>query len=387
MTNVLHIIDSLDPATGGTATGLIAIAPYLHEEGFSSRVCTWNGAGQETPFLKNIIYAGKPFTPWSYSSSMRSTLAKEIRAADVVIIHGLWKYQSVPARALCQKYQKPYFVYTHGMLDPWFNEQYFWKKLKKLATWRWNEYPLLRDAQGTIFTSGVEAERARRSFSPYQTRECILPYGTTPLPEVSSEEITSFRAQHDLSEKPFFLFLGRIHAKKNLCATLLAYEASNACLSHDFVIAGNPSTPADETRLAQTLASLSPASRKGVRVVGSLYGKDKAVAFRGADAFVLFSHQENFGLAVAEALSAGTPVLLSHAINIYEIIEQEKAGLSTGVKEKDITPLFREWLSLSASQKDAYRQSAKSCFTKHFHVQQAATALATLLSETCSQRQ
>ena len=62
---------------------------------------------------------------------------------------------------------------------------------------------------------------------------------------------------------------------------------------------------------------------------GMVGGKQKWAAFRGAKAFVLPSHQENFGIAVAEALACGCPVLISNKVNIWREIAEGKAGIVT----------------------------------------------------------
>jgi glycosyltransferase involved in cell wall biosynthesis len=82
---------------------------------------------------------------------------------------------------------------------------------------------------------------------------------------------------------------------------------------------------------------------------GMLQGDQKWGAFQSADAFVLPSHQENFGIAVAEALSCSTPVLLTHAVNI--------AAAGAGLVEHDtvvgITTLVRRWLALDPAARAA----------------------------------
>src|SRR4051812_19499062 len=82
------------------------------------------------------------FTPW---------LRKNHRSYDAVIVNGLWQYSGFGAwRALEPGF--PYFVFTHGMLDPWFKRQYPLKHFKKWLYWPWADYRLLRDAAAVLFT-------------------------------------------------------------------------------------------------------------------------------------------------------------------------------------------------------------------------------------------
>ena len=91
--------------------------------------------------------------------------------------------------------------------------------------------------------------------------------------------------------------------------------------------------------------------------------------------FILPSHQENFGIAVAEALACGTPVLISNKVNIWREIEQDGAGLVDEDDEPGTTRLLQKWLGLSDEEKDAMRKSARQCFQSRFEVTRAAEAL------------
>ena len=63
-----------------------------------------------------------------------------------------------------------YFVFTHGMLDPWFKRTYPLKHLKKWLYWPWAEYRVLRDAQAVLFTCEEERILARQSFWLYKCK-------------------------------------------------------------------------------------------------------------------------------------------------------------------------------------------------------------------------
>ena len=85
--------------------------------------------------------------------------------------------------ARCAELATPYFVFPHGMLDPWFKRTYPLKHLKKLLYWPWAEYRVLRDAAAVLFTSEEERRLARESFWPYRCNEVVVNYGTA-APEI-----------------------------------------------------------------------------------------------------------------------------------------------------------------------------------------------------------
>jgi glycosyltransferase involved in cell wall biosynthesis len=106
-----------------------------------------------------------------------------------------------------------------------------------------------------------------------------------------------------------------------------------------------------------------------------LTGDAKWGALYGAETFVLTSHQENFGIAVAEALACGKPVLISNQINIWQEIEADKAGLVAEDNERGAQQLFRRWQSLTADEKAKMARAATVCYQNRFDASESAAKL------------
>jgi glycosyltransferase involved in cell wall biosynthesis len=138
----------------------------------------------------------------------------------------------------------------------------------------------------------------------------------------------------------------------------------------------------DGVGLQPELAAL--AQRLGIseRVTwtGMLEGAAKWGALRAADVFVLPSHQENFGIAVAEALAMGLPTLLSTQVNIWREVVAAGAGLAEPDTLAGTVALLSRWLALPAVTRTHMRQAATPCFERHFHVQAAAQRLLALVA-------
>jgi glycosyltransferase involved in cell wall biosynthesis len=99
-----------------------------------------------------------------------------------------------------------------------------------------------------------------------------------------------------------------------------------------------------------------------------LLGDMKWGAFQASDAFVLPSHQENFGIAVAEALGCGLPALISDKVNIWREVETDGAGfVAADTVEGTVSSLTR-WLELEPSLAAAMRAQAKDTFHRRFTV-------------------
>jgi glycosyltransferase involved in cell wall biosynthesis len=95
-------------------------------------------------------------------------------------------------------------------------------------------------------------------------------------------------------------------------------------------------------------------------------------AFHAAEAFVLPSHQENFGFSVVEALACGLPVLISDKVNIWREIEQDRAGLVESDDLDGTVRLLRGWTAMATEFHQPMRLSALRCFLSRFEVGLAA---------------
>ena len=85
-----------------------------------------------------------------------SWLRENATRYDAVIVNGIWQYHSYATWLALHRSETPYFVFTHGMLDPWFKRRHPLKHLKKWLYWPWADYRVLRDAQAVIFTCEEE---------------------------------------------------------------------------------------------------------------------------------------------------------------------------------------------------------------------------------------
>jgi glycosyltransferase involved in cell wall biosynthesis len=144
---------------------------------------------------------------------------------DAVIVHGIWQYSSFGVWRALAGTDTPYFVFPHGMLDPWFKRTYPLKHLKKLLYWPWAEYRVLRDAAAVLFTSEEERRLARESFALYRCREVVVNFGTAAPENLERAREVFFGTHPQLRNRRFLLFLGRLHVKKG-CDLLINIVAA-----------------------------------------------------------------------------------------------------------------------------------------------------------------
>ena len=117
-----------------------------------------------------------------------------------------------------------------------------------------------------------------------------------------------------------------------------------------------------------------------------LEGLLKRGAFENADAFILPSHQENFGMSVIEALSYSVPVLISDKVNIWREIEADRAGYIGPDDLAGTTQLIQRWLHTPETECEQMRSNARRCFTQRFEIGHAADSLLKILHENAAAR-
>jgi glycosyltransferase involved in cell wall biosynthesis len=268
------------------------------------------------------------------------------------------------------------------MLDPWFKRTYPLKHLKKWLYWPWAEYRVLRDAAAVLFTSEEERRLARESFWLYRCNERVVAYGTAtpPTPENAREKF--FNAFPQLRGERFLLFLGRLHEKKGCDLLLEAFVQSRDSFATPLhlVMAG----PSFDEEYLRRLRQIAAAADSSIIFPGMLSGDLKWGALSAAEAFILPSHQENFGIAVAEALGCGTPVLISNKINIWREIEADGAGYVENDDLPGAMNLLQRWLATPETARAAMRENARKCFANHFEIERATDALLEVISNPAS---
>jgi glycosyltransferase involved in cell wall biosynthesis len=270
-------------------------------------------------------------------------------------------------------------VFTHGMLDPWFKRAYPLKHLKKWTYWPWAEYRVLRDAQAVLFTCEEERLLARLSFWLYRCNEVVVRYGTAKPKGDPELEMQEFYGRYpELHGKRLALFMGRIHPKKGCDLLIEAFAKVLAQQPEWHLIMAGPDQVGWQKELTHRAARLDLTQR--ITWTGMLSGAMKWGALRAAEVFVLASHQENFGIAVAEALAAGTPALISNKVNIWREILADNAGIVTEDTLSGACQLFDSYLGLSEDNKRAMRLLARQCFEERFEISKAAASLQLVLA-------
>ena len=388
MVKRLRLIGTVDPRSGGPIEGILQQAPHNLAAGIIEHVVTLDAP--DAPWVRefplHVIACGAPLSahtggwrqrlPWrryGYQPDLVPWLKAHVRDYDEIVVHGLWNYSTMAARRVLVGAGRPYVVFSHGMLDPWFQREQPLKGLMKQIFWWFNEGPLLNSARYVLFTSEEERLQARQVFCPYRVRERVVKYGTSDPQGDPATQLAAFQARVPALHKPYLLFLSRIHPKKGCDLLIDAFaEIHGAQEGVDLVLAG-PVSEEMRTRLQAQAQARGIAGR--IHWLGMLSGDAKWGAFRGAQAFVLPSHQENFGIAVAEALACGCPVLISDKVNIWREVVEDGGGMVAGDDSDGTSELLARFDALSPAERTHMGERARICFLQRFEVSLAAASI------------
>jgi glycosyltransferase involved in cell wall biosynthesis len=378
---ILQVISSVNPAGGGPVEGIKQLGTTLINVGHQVEVASLDPP--QAPFLAQAPLPVHPLGPaklgYGYAPRFVSWLRSNRSRYDVVIVNGIWQYHSFGTWLALRGSDTPYVVFTHGMLDPWFKREYPLKHAKKWMYWPWAEYRVLRDAHAVLFTCEEERRLARTSFWLYRCNEVVVSFGTAKPNGDPGTELQEFFSRYpELKSKKLALFMGRIHPKKG-CDLLIEAFATVLREHPDWhlVIAG-PDQLGWLEKLNLRAAQLGLAPQ--ITWTGMLSGAMKWGALRAAEFFVLPSHQENFGIAVAEALAAGLPALISNKVNIWREIDADGAGIVSDDTLSGVCQLLQSYVELPVEKKLAMRRAAADCFEQRFEIKRAAETLHTVLA-------
>ncbi len=331
---VLHVVASLALRHGGSTMSVRELCRGLARTGMEVEILTTlrgynpkvDGPDDESLKETGVKIQYVPVHPWrwlgqgyAYSPVFRRVLEQAAAHSDIVHIHALWLHTTYAASRLCQKRQTPYVLSPCGLLDP------YGFRSRGILKWPYGfliERKTLRGAASIHFTSDLEQRRAFRFgvTQPTEVVPCAIQTQDIPNPSPGA-----FRARHpEAGNRKILLFLGRLHPKKrpDFVAKTFVQIARRRNDIH-LVVAG-PDGGAGST-VQQILRRSGLMDR--ATLPGLLSGPDKWAALYDSSLFLLPSLDENFGIAVLEAMAARLPVLISPEVGLADTVAGAGAGV------------------------------------------------------------
>jgi len=267
----------------------------------------------------------KPWSTYAYSPTartwLRQRLADPVRSPDVVHIHGVFSHVTALAAAESRRRGVPYIIRPCGILDA--------HGLRTRGTWLKHIFLRLvlrrhlQAAAALHATSRFEAEELARWAPRHRIRTVPLGVEVKCRPEPRAVEQLLNRFPQ-LRGKRIVLFLGRIAAKKQP-ELLVEAVASLRQEKLDLVLLF---VGQDDGGMAAVLTAVRRYSMEDAVVyAGFLRGEDKDAVFAAASLFALPSLDENFGVAVVEAMARGLPVVVTPEVAAGEYVKASGGGL------------------------------------------------------------
>jgi glycosyltransferase involved in cell wall biosynthesis len=344
--HILHVNSGVDPRQGGPTTAMLAMIHAQIEAGANVTVASTFGkdfqssaADQMKRIGADVHLIGPSTHVLAWHRQIKPTLTKLIGQADIVHIHGVWEEIQHQAARIARKLGKLYVVTPHGMLDPWSLSQSATKK-------RWYLKLRLKTDLDRAAAIHFTDETERDLVAPLQIKaqalveRLIIDLSDFQPPPPRGQFRAKFAQQ--LGDRPFVLFMSRIHHKKGLDVLVPAFAKSANAHNAMLVIAG-PDIGGYQATVEQLARDAGISDR--VLFAGMIYGKDRAAALVDAHLFALTSYQENFGVVVIESLAVGTPVIISDQVNIHRQITDSRVGEVLPTNVDLVADALTRWLN------------------------------------------
>lgn len=374
---VLHVIPSVATVRGGPSQAILAMVKALRSHGVDAEIATTNDNGTElldVPLQQCIEYEQVPvwffprFSPpmkeFIFSAALTQWLWQHARHYDIIHSHYLFSYAPTCAGAIARWQGVPYIVRTIGQLSSWSLAQ---SQLKKQAYTILIERHNLNRAAAIHCTSADEAQDVR-NFG-IQTPTFTLPLGVDRAIDRSDAKQQLKQVYGIPSQAGVVLFLSRLHYKKRP-ELLVQALSQQAVQSHDFhLILAGAGEPEYVNYLKNLVASVGLAERTSF--AGFVTGEDKNLLLQGSDIFVLPSFSENFGVAVAEAMAAGLPAIVTPGVQIASEVAAAQAGVVVRGEADDLSKALCQLLS-SQNLRDRLGENGKRLVSRRYSWQAIA---------------
>jgi glycosyltransferase involved in cell wall biosynthesis len=327
---VLHVIPSISPLRGGPSEVIRTITRGLARRGIDTHVIATddNGAGR-LPVECGVQGIENGVTHWyfprqtqfyTFSWPLNTWLAARVGDFDIVHIHALFSFAALPAAVWASRGGVPYVVRPLGTLNQWGMTNR--RRRLKAVSFRLLERRILRHAARVHYST--EQERLEAASLGVTTPAAVIPNPLRPMESAAAAEPICGRFPQ-LRGKRLILFLSRIDPIKGVDLLLRAFAQIRTLVPDVCLVMAGDGDRAFVERVKSEAASLGIDSE--VIWTGFLDEHDKRAAFEAADLFALPSYSESFGIAVAEAMAAGLPVVISDKVAIHHDVTRAGAGI------------------------------------------------------------
>lgn len=338
---IVHVVSGLEIVDGGPSYSVPRLKDALRQAGLDAIVFTDltpgdlanDGSEQVFSFARN--YGRLPLLrKFHFSKDLARRLNNETDRIDLMHSHGLWRMPNIYASRSARQRRVPHIVAPRGMLSAAALQL---SRRGKRLFWHFAQKAALEGAACLHATSSAECADIRNL--GIKTPIAIVPNGVD-LPDRAT--LTQAEEQRSAGRQRTLLYLGRIHPIKGLDDLVAAWsEVEPELVEWRLRIVG----PGESEYVATLRRMMKQLGLRRISIEGPVFGADKWPLILAADLSILPSHTENFGMAVAESLACGRPVITTKGTP-WKHVETQKCGWWIDTGPASIAAALR--LALSA---------------------------------------
>jgi glycosyltransferase involved in cell wall biosynthesis len=362
---ILQVVPNINPSIGGPAVSVVRLSLDLHHSGHSVKLACLNypehGALPELP--SDMLHALDSNTLTKALRGLSAPLRARIDqlATDSTLIHnhGIWMFPNHYAAAAARQHHKPLITSPRGMLGSW---ALSYHSFPKKILWHLREKHDLHSVTAFHATSHAEARDIRRL--GFSQPIAVIPNGVDIPNQPLLDRAILENKIPQLKTKRLALFLSRIHPKKGVLELVDAWATLPQELRQTWllVIAGPDLT----NHLPQVQSRIhSHQLNDSIQLHPPVSGSLKHALLDQAELFVLPSHEENFGIVVAEALAHGTPVIATHGTP-WEMLSTDRCGWWIPLSVETLGQTLQSALQLSSTDLSTMGQRGQATVAQHF---------------------
>ncbi len=345
---IVHYIPSIDRTAGGTSTYMQVLAKGLGE---IAEVHIITHASENPLVMENCtVHYVHNYQPLSYSWNTSIAFLLDEIGPDIVHVNCCWLPACAAVQRIAQKRGFKVVLTPHGMLEPWIIKRHYWTR-KVPALWLYQKTAVQR---ADCVQATAESERDNLLKLGYNSNIKVVRLG------IDAESIEMKRSWKKSRQ---ILFLSRVHVKKGINFLVEAADVlRNELQGYKILVAGEGEADYLE---AMKRMICDRGLQDIVQLIGGVYGDEKWRLFQTSDFFVLPTHSENFGLAIAESLASGTPVITTVGTP-WSDLNGSEAGAWIEIGTEPLVETLRRFLGLSEDELETMgRNGRKLIETKY----------------------
>lgn len=357
---VIHYIPGIDRTWGGTSTYMQVLAKSLGKLA-EVHVLTHVSANP-LPMENCQVHFVPRYRPFSHTwKSTILALLEEIKP-DVVHINCCWTPDCAAIQRVAQRQGYKVVLTPHGMLEPWIVHRHYWTR-KLPALWLYQRAAIRK---ADCLQATADSERDNLLALGYNRNIHVVKLG---IDADGIEMKKSWKRTRQI------LFLSRVHVKKGINYLIEAVAILRSQLqSYKIVVAGE----GDGEYVANLKLQIHAEGLDDmVELIGGVYGEQKWNLYQKADFFVLPTNSENFGLAIAEALASGTPVITTKGTP-WSDLNKAEAGDWIEIGTQPLVESLRKFIMLSADDLERMGRNGRNLIETRYSAKVMAKEMMTM---------